>query len=340
MMSSRPSGSWGPLLLVLSLLLASPAAAADAEPAAPPPGAPFHDEPDVTRFIVGFEQAAASAAESEQRYFVDFTIDVGFRRGKSWARGVYGPLYRTWGTVRLTSVPQQIDVPVGQFAAQFDQNVAKLKVNEVAQAGELLAGGERILATWPNDRSTTSLDGGGVSMSAIVGAGVITPLDPKSSLRVFELTDDARQRLGIDPSKNYVAFVSKDRDKFFRQWYAGVRFRTHYKSAGAPRLDSVLDLAIGQNEAITGGHLSRAVVRIEGFYPLPVGNGFIYLYGTVLARPKPVSETEPLLMRPAASSVVVPAPDVEVRSIPQVDKDFYRFGIGVDVLRLVKQLQQ
>jgi len=298
----------------------------------------FEQKPDVARLIVGFEQAAASAAESERKYFIDFTVEVGFGRKDTWSRGAYGPLFRTWGTVRLTSVPQQINVPVGEFATQFDQNLANLKVNELVQAGELLTGFELMVATWPHYKST-DFRRGGVSLSVTAAGGVITPLDPQSSLRVFELTDEARQTLGIDASKNYVAFVSKDRDRFFRQWYAGFRLRTHYGSSTSGRLNSILDVSVGQDEAITGGRLYRSVLRAEGFFPLEWGTGFLYLYGGVLIRPGPVREKEPLLLRPAPAGVVVPAPDVEVRTIPQVDKDFYRIGVGVDLVRLVEQFR-
>ena len=64
------------------------------------------------------------------------------------------------------------------------------------------------------------------------------------------------------------------------------------------------------------------------------------VYGGVQIRPGRVTEKEPLLLGPAPSGVVVPAPDVEVRTIPQVDKDFYRVGIGIDVVRLVDQFRK
>lgn len=321
----------------LLLHLARPVAAAE-EPSDEAATELFADKPDVTRFIIGFEQAAASAAESERKYFIDFTIDIGFGRKVTWPLGHYGPRFRTWGTVRLTSVPQQVNVPVGEFATQFDERVANIKVNDLVQAGELLSGIEVIVSTWPGYWST-KLERGGVSLSVIAGGGVITPLDPQSSLRVFELTDESRQKLQIDASKNFVAFVSKDRDRFFRQWYAGLRLRTHYRPSRQQRPNSTLDVAYGQDEAITGGRLTRSVLRIEGFYPMPWGTGFIYLYGTALVRPGPVREKEPLLLRPAPPGIVVPAADVEVRTIPQVDKDFYRLGIGIDVVRLYEQFK-
>src|SRR5437867_4085409 len=82
-------------LLLAVLTPAHPAAAAD-DPEDQVAESLFATAPDVTRLIVGFEQAAASAAESEWKYFIDFTIDVGFGRKDKLARGAYGPIFRTW----------------------------------------------------------------------------------------------------------------------------------------------------------------------------------------------------------------------------------------------------
>jgi hypothetical protein len=49
-----------------------------------------------------------------------------------------GPALRSWGNLRISSVPQQINTDVATFATGLAQQAGQLKVNEVAQAFEFL----------------------------------------------------------------------------------------------------------------------------------------------------------------------------------------------------------
>ena len=99
-------------------------------------------------------------------------------------------------------------------------------------------------------------------------------------------------------------------NRFYRQYYGGVRVQSTQQK-------HVVDVTLGQNEAITGGRLHGMVMRVDGFYALPVtGGNFLYLFGTVTVRASP---------RPPAAGD------------PGVDA--YRVGVGVDVIQMLKALR-
>ncbi|MDP8988899.1 MAG: hypothetical protein M3N41_02300 [Acidobacteriota bacterium] len=99
-------------------------------------------------------------------------------------------------------------------------------------------------------------------------------------------------------------------NRFYRQYYGGVRVQSTQHT-------HMVDVSLGQNEAITGGTLHGMVMRVDGFYALPVtGGNFLYLFGTVMVRASP---------RPP--------------SIGDPGVDSYRLGVGVDVIQMLKALR-
>ena len=299
---------------------------------------------EFSRAIVGFEQAGASAAKSTQKYFFDLTLSHPLPFQKS-VDPYFGARGRMWGTARVTSVPQQITSAVGTFATNFAQQVSEVKVNEVAQAVEFLAGVDFRL----NNRPMSFGSFGGqtatkLTFSLIAGGGATTPFNPRETLEVFKAFAGAPGLPELPPGTEFVAFVSADRDRFFRQYYAGLRLQTHYfdyKNPSIPlnRYPAQLDITFGQNEAMTGGRLRGGVIRLEGFYPLPYDEvKWINLFGTALIRPKRTKITDPLILELAPVGTVVPATNVLLITVPQIDRDYYRVGVGIDLISLVKKL--
>jgi hypothetical protein len=302
---------------------------------------------EFSRAIVGLEQAGASSAKSVQKYFLDLTLSTPLPFQK-YIDPFFGARGRAWGTIRVTTVPQQISTTIGEFAPAFATQVSKVKVNEVAQAAEFLAGLEYRMVKGGKlpfpfgsfDNSTTNK----FTMSLIVGAGAITPLNPRDTLEIFKVFPGAP---GLPPQavgKDFVAFVSPDRDRFFRQYYAGLRFQTYYFSAQnedipLSRFPATLDLTFGQNESVTGGRLRGGIVRIEGFYPLPYdGMKFINLFGTVLMKLTRTQITEPLILEPAPAGTTIPAANAVIVTVSQINRDYYRLGVGIDFMAFIKAM--
>jgi hypothetical protein len=103
--------------------------------------------------------------------------------------------------------------------------------------------------------------------------------------------------------------LASAQNRFFRQYYGGVRVQS-------TRQTHVVDVTLGQNEAVAGGRFAGAVMRVDGFYALPVTSGsFLYLFGTVIVRASPAH----------------PGNDT--------GRDGYRIGVGVDFLQMLKALR-
>jgi hypothetical protein len=97
--------------------------------------------------------------------------------------------------------------------------------------------------------------------------------------------------------------------RFYRQYYGGVRVQSTQHT-------HIVDVTLGQNEAITGGRLHGTVMRVDTFYALPVtGGNFLYLFGTAMVRASPHA-----------------APG-------DAGADTYRIGVGVDVIQMLKALR-
>jgi hypothetical protein len=181
------------------------------------------------------------------------------------------------------------------------------------------------------------------SFSLIAGGGAITPLTPRDTIQVFKVSPDAMARYGDRlKDKDFVAFVSSDRDRFFRQYYGGVGMRTfYYDKNGKPlqRFPATLDITYGVNESVTRGRLRGGVIRLEGFYPLPWDKGkFIYLFGTALLKPSRSKISDPLILEPAPAGTPVPGPSTAIITIPQADRDYYRIGVGIDMIGVIKTI--
>jgi len=174
---------------------------------------------------------------------------------------------RVWGDLRLSSMPQEINSTAVTLSADLAKAVATMPLNRIARSGEFLVGVETRVSG--SVRAT--------ALSLIASYGATAPLN-----------------------------LDSGRNRFFRQYYGGVRVASQLK---APL---TLDVGVGQNEAITGGRLAGTVLRFDSFYALPVpGGGFVYLYGT-------------MMMKTSARGG---------------GGDLYRLGVGIDFVQLLKALR-
>lgn len=297
------------------------------------------------RTIVGFEQAGVSAAPSQQDFFLDLYYD------RPLALDVdkdLGPALRSWGNLRISSVPQQINTSVAQFAAEFAQQVGQLKVNQVAQSFEFLGGVEyRFWASpkKPNDYASTDPKNdpdthNRVSAHLILGGGVITPLNPQQSVQVFDVPSNQPSFFTQYPQavgKQYVAFTLLDRNRFFRQAYGGFRLKTNFLGDSTrTRFPETFDVTYGVNESITGGTIRGGVMRLEGFVPLPYSKAsWVYLFGTGLFKLGSAATSSPFFLDQATGILPTNANAVIIAT-PQTNRDYYRIGIGIDFVDLIK----
>jgi len=148
------------------------------------------------------------------------------------------------------------------------------------------------------------------------------------------------------------AFVFPNRSRFYRDYYGGFRIRTFYFSgscqtqpnglaAGPCRSANVypgtFDVRLGQDETVTGGFLRGVVLTLTGSYPLPGTDGTVRIFGSSYLRLHKNANTTALVMVPSQSFTSLDDPSVVVQQIRPSDQDYYRLGLGVDLVPLIRK---
>jgi hypothetical protein len=312
------------------------------------------------RLIVGLEQAGASSANSETKPFLDLFFTRPLSKGDL-------PRVSIWGQIRLSTTPEQVGA-TGAFPSNLVNQVAQTgKTVDLVESFDFLAGLE--VKVFSSGGHFPSLAPGKKQKNhfyLLAGGGAINPLTTtKESAQIFKVpsTDSPQRQLFVDrfgadaANKTYVAFVFPERDRFFRQFYAGFRLKTFYyendnDNKMLNQFPGMLDVMFGQNEAVTGGRLKNDVTdssgkiigrkrsyvfRLDGFYPLPIKSAsFLYLYGTAMMKigGGGVRITTPLFLDTAPGDVLVTNKDVFIAPTLQINRDYYKIGIGIDLFDL------
>jgi len=296
------------------------------------------------RFILGFEQTGAAASDSTGKPFFDIFINTPLsRKNDDCSTPECLPRFSVWGDVRLTSTADQVKA-LADVQSDSISAITGGKLNQIASAFDFTVGPEVRLARFNNTH-----------LGLIAGFGAVSPLSPTQSAQIFQVpaqnssqADAFFTKYPGAKGKDQIAFITPDRDRFLRQYFAGFRFKT-YNVCGAnedcPRgqlqrtFPATFDVTIGQNEAVTGGRLHKFVVGLDGFYPLPFPDKtrFLYLFGSArLKAGGPKNNDTPFILATAASSVKITDPTVFIADPTPTNRDTYRIGFGVDLFELFK----
>ncbi len=286
-----------------------------------------------TRALVGIEQSGASSAASEQNPFIDFFFNTPLHKGKE--NPDKNPRFSMWGDVRLTSTPQQVSAFISSTANVAGAAKAD-KINDIATSFDFKFGPEIQLN--PDARNR---------LSFIAGFGASSPLtEPTGLAQIFKVPTDPSNSQFANffadypeaKGKTYIAFVRPERDRFMRQYFAGLRFKSyHYDGKGKPenRFPSMFDVTVGQNAAVTGGHLHKFVMSFDGSYQLPLKNA-LYIFGSAnLKFGGDKFIKTPYTLDPAESTITLTSPNL-VTTSRQLNRDSYRIGFAVDLVGLFK----
>ncbi len=269
----------------------------------------------------------------------------------------FGERTQLWSAIRITSVPQPGNVTITDTARNFKTNVGNLKVNEVAQIFDYLGGIEMRVPGFTNSSMLPSFARDTkqkFSLSFIASYGFVTPPELSQSAKIYMLNDEFKIRSGLPPErfagKEFVALVEEDRDRFYRQYYAGFRVQTFFfnrHNIPMQRFPMQFDVQWGQNEYVTGGRLHGSVIRFDGYFPLPYEKAkFISLFATAIMRPVRVrTESNPLVLKPVFientdvfDTTKLFDPKTLVLGVKHFNRDYYKVGVGVDLVPFFQSL--
>lgn len=275
---------------------------------------------------------------------------------------------------RITSTPQQASALSGLNVQGFTDSLTGQKTNLVQ--GVDVQGGVEFMIVKPREgrafygsfKNTKQRLG----IAWVTGVGFASPfaapgnnptvfsLDAKSPLRhQFQATGSqfcgATSPCDIPASFTNITFVNEERSRFFRRYYTGLRLKTYHFSKAFESHDcdtdyknecegvynaypGLADLTVGQDEQVSGGHLSRWVFRLDVAYPLPFVPG-TYIFGGVNSLFQKNKNTTPLFV-PGTSATAISDPSVFLVNVPLRNRDNYRLGLGVDLLQVITQAKQ
>jgi len=98
------------------------------------------------------------------------------------------------------------------------------------------------------------------------------------------------------------------------------------------------DLRFGEDESVTGGHLSPYVVTLTGSFPIPGTKGALRLFGSSYIRTRRNQDTTALVLVPSSSFTSLDNPAVVVQPILRSDQDYFRVGVGLDLFPALSKL--
>lgn len=160
-------------------------------------------------------------------------------------------------------------------------------------------------------------------------------------------------------TNQYIDFFTPERSRFFRKAYVGFRLKTYFfsrtikadcnppASRGEISGDcdglydifpGTIDLTFGKDEAVTAGHFSTWLFRLDANYPLPFYQG-IHIFASMYTALKRNSPTQPF------NAYTINAPTTGANNdantfrfgLRPLDRDYFRIGIGVDLIQVFKK---
>ena len=78
-------------------------------------------------------------------------------------------------------------------------------------------------------------------------------------------------------------------------------------------------------------------MTITGSYPLPGTGGALRIFGSYYLRLGANRNATTLILLPTSPAVALNDPSVVIQPTNQADQDYYRLGIGVDLISLISK---
>lgn len=346
-----------------------------APPKASATSAPAATSTLYTLGVAGLNAMGTSSSGPSQQYFASFSLLTPLPIHSNDKDPLHDPVW-AWLDPRIASVPSANSAQLSSLSSSssLTTGLGTQKITDITQSFEFQGGLEYYPivpakgAPWGSARTTFSL---------VAGFGVETPFNSASTPTEFGLNANLAQQFkqnpslattypnlatalacftanpptctsASPPSQTTVAFVFPNRSRFYRDWFGGIRLRTFYYggddnsacSTGKKVCDiypGTFDIRFGEDETVTSGHLIPLVMTLSGSYPFPGTQGILRIFGETHLRLKGNQNTPTLAATPSSTFTPISDPSVVVQPINPADTDYYRLGLGVDIVPLISK---
>lgn len=332
---------------------------------APPLDSPcLYPMPPLVLTLVGLDVEAASSTSPAATFLGDVSVDLPLRPQTSYSgrlTDIQNARVFMGGSLRIAGIAQPGSVSASALTSGYLSKVSNSSPDQIVQSWE--GTGSLSIRLFHSNLGVGTIDAGEappsfprntlLTTSLVISAGFDSPLSAsQANPPVFYATTQIQNAYPhekwsgcsyttTNPPPCYVAFIPADRNHFYRHYEAGLRFRLYGEDFDHHmlRFPGIFDLTAGQNEYVTAGKLHGWVVHIGGVMPfaIPHMDG-IYAFG---ALDSDVTGGESggaqLLLEPVSSSANINylSDGVYDITVPQPDRDRYRFGFGIDLYHLL-----
>lgn len=314
-----------------------------------------------SRISLGVDVSASSSVDPGANFLLDGAFESPLSNNSTPFKA---PVWMS-GYVRLASIAQPGAVSGLSDVATYIKPLTAASPNQLVQSAE---GNIGLEAPFNHPLIASQF----VVISGIIDAGIITPLSLSQANPTVYIVDQAIYNYytttpvpnaaantaitaacggkfgAISPC--YLAYLPQDRTRFFRNYAAGITLKKYYYNGGDSKADDSFGFpgyaifTLGQNEYVSAGRFQGLILHVSASWPLPSTlsqkwGGSIYVYGGIDTnlRGKNTSDTQ-FLLQTAGSTITPTSANVALLTLPQEDRDRYRFGVGVDVVKLVQIL--
>ena len=319
-----------------------------------------------TRSVVGIDLSATSAQATRTSAFLEFNIAASpDKNHRFWL----------WLDPKIASVPQQASSILSTVTTSNPSfnSLLGTQLNQLVNSFDVSVGSD--IDFWKSDNfDASSPQDTKVVLAFTLGAGFQTPLTiTQNNVQEFTVPStlssaQLQQLFGANVPTicsttvtsgciSTVAFQPPDRTHFYKQYWAGIRLKSYYygqkggwsnlctgngNDAGpCPIYPGTVDLTFGQNEAVSGGNLHKFLLRSDVYYPLPFNPIFYAFFNAWihLDRHHENPNQAPVILSPVASPPTDTS-QIQFISVPTPDRDYYRVGMGIDLVTLIHHFSQ
>jgi len=318
-------------------------------------------DPPSTRVVIGVDASGASSSDTQQKFFVAADLNTPIRVGTQHKDPLESRFW-VFFSPRISSQPRETALSSLDASGSFFSTFLQEQPKALVQSVDLFGGMEIALVkprsgipfwgSYPNTHAR-------IGLSLMWGWGVSSPFvlrDPASAQAQFQINPSVLTRfpdLDTMTTETNIIFVEEERSRFFRKYYTGLRFKTHFFSdkvegtcdwdpgvkpchALFNRFPGIFDLTIGQDETVTGGQLKRWVLRADAVYPVPFARGF-HIYGTAYTALAKNDVQQPIILSPANMPLALSDAALRIQAVPARKRDYYRIGLGFDLAQYLRK---